>query len=123
METCWLPALDSDGIDVFIEAMAATVSPGCAIFTHEFRAPPRATGGGDGVRPASRPCAGRDPGDIRRPVGRTPGASEKRTYSTSDMEPIARGFADYGVRFLSPDQIAEQMPSYAAAVRKKANGG
>ena len=36
---------------------------------------------------------------------------------------IARGFADYGVRFLSPDQIAEQMPSYAAAVRKKANGG
>ncbi len=37
METCWLPALDSDRIDVFIEAMAAAVSPGCAIFTHEFR--------------------------------------------------------------------------------------
>ncbi len=37
METCWLPALDSDSIDVFIEAMAAAVSPGCAIFTHEFR--------------------------------------------------------------------------------------
>ena len=49
--------------------------------------------------------------------------SEARTYSTSDMDPIARGFADYGVWFLSPDQIAEQMPSYAAAVRKKANGG
>jgi hypothetical protein len=37
METCWLPALDSGGIDVFIAAMAAAVSPGCAIFTHEFR--------------------------------------------------------------------------------------
>ena len=37
METCWLPALDSDSIDVFIEAMADAVSPGCAIFTHEFR--------------------------------------------------------------------------------------
>ena len=48
--------------------------------------------------------------------------SEARTYSTSDMDPIARGFANYGVRFLSPDQIAEQMPSYAAAMRKKTNG-
>jgi len=37
METCWVPALDSDGIDVFIQAMATAVSPGCAIFTHEFK--------------------------------------------------------------------------------------
>jgi FAD/FMN-containing dehydrogenase len=37
METCWLPALDGDGIDVFIRAMEAAVSPGCAIFTHEFK--------------------------------------------------------------------------------------
>ncbi len=37
METCWLPALDSDGIDVLIEAMATAVSPGCALLTHEFR--------------------------------------------------------------------------------------
>jgi hypothetical protein len=37
METCWLPALDSGGIDAFIEAMATAVSPGCAIITHEFR--------------------------------------------------------------------------------------
>src|SRR5262249_30606073 len=37
METCWLPALDSTSIDVFIAAMAAAVSPGCAILTHEFR--------------------------------------------------------------------------------------
>jgi FAD/FMN-containing dehydrogenase len=37
METCWLPALDNASIDVFIEAMAAAISPGCAIFTHEFK--------------------------------------------------------------------------------------
>jgi len=37
METCWLPALDGKSIDVFIEAMATAVSPGCAVFTHEFR--------------------------------------------------------------------------------------
>jgi hypothetical protein len=37
MEKCWLPALDGGSIDVFIQAMATAVSPGCAIFTHEFR--------------------------------------------------------------------------------------
>jgi FAD/FMN-containing dehydrogenase len=37
METCWLEALDSGGIDAFIQAMAAAVSPGCAIVTHEYR--------------------------------------------------------------------------------------
>lgn len=37
METAWLPALDSDSIDAFIQAMAIAVSPGCAIVTHEFR--------------------------------------------------------------------------------------
>ncbi|GLR89120.1 6-hydroxy-D-nicotine oxidase [Bradyrhizobium iriomotense] len=37
METCWLPTLDSRGIDVFIRAMAIAPSPGCAIVTHEFR--------------------------------------------------------------------------------------
>jgi len=37
METCWVPALDSDCIDVFIRAMETTVSAGCAIFTHEFK--------------------------------------------------------------------------------------
>jgi FAD/FMN-containing dehydrogenase len=36
METCWLPTLDSRSIDVFIQSMAA-VSPGCAVFTHEFK--------------------------------------------------------------------------------------
>lgn len=47
---------------------------------------------------------------------------EAITYATADMEPVVRDFADYGVRILSPDQIAEQMPSYAAALQKKANG-
>ena len=37
METCWLPALDSASIDVFVEAMENAASPGCAVFTHEFR--------------------------------------------------------------------------------------
>jgi FAD/FMN-containing dehydrogenase len=37
METCWLPALDNGSIDVFIEAMTTAVSPGCAVFTHEFK--------------------------------------------------------------------------------------
>jgi len=37
METCWLPSLDSSSIDIFVQAMETAVSPGCAIFTHEFR--------------------------------------------------------------------------------------
>jgi len=37
METCWLPKLDSQSIDIFIRTMAAAASPGCAIITHEFR--------------------------------------------------------------------------------------
>src|SRR5262249_25937520 len=37
METCWLPSLDSGSIDTFAQEMETAVSPGCAIFTHEFR--------------------------------------------------------------------------------------
>jgi FAD binding domain-containing protein/berberine-like enzyme len=37
MDSCWLPSLDRDAIDAFIDAMENTVSPGCAIITHEFR--------------------------------------------------------------------------------------
>jgi FAD/FMN-containing dehydrogenase len=36
-ETCWLDALDDDGIDIFVRAMGNAPSPGCAIFTHEFK--------------------------------------------------------------------------------------
>ena len=37
MESCCLPALDSDSSGKFIEAMKSAVSPGCAIFTHDFK--------------------------------------------------------------------------------------
>jgi len=37
MDTCWIPALDDVSVDLFIHAMKTAVSPGCAIFTHEFR--------------------------------------------------------------------------------------
>jgi FAD/FMN-containing dehydrogenase len=37
METCWLPRLDSGSISALIQAIATSASPGCAIFTHEFR--------------------------------------------------------------------------------------
>ena len=37
METCSLPALDSTSVDIFIEAAANAVSPGCVIITHEFK--------------------------------------------------------------------------------------
>jgi hypothetical protein len=37
METCWLPALERDSVGAFTQAMAAAVSPGCAILTHAFR--------------------------------------------------------------------------------------
>jgi FAD/FMN-containing dehydrogenase len=37
METAWLPTLDSRSIDALVEAMAAAVSPGCMILTHELR--------------------------------------------------------------------------------------
>lgn len=37
MDTCWIPKLDSESIDVFIRAMATAASPGCAIIAHEFR--------------------------------------------------------------------------------------
>jgi len=37
METCWLPVLDSSSIGAFVEAMETAVSPGCGVFTHEFK--------------------------------------------------------------------------------------
>jgi FAD/FMN-containing dehydrogenase len=37
IETCWLPALDSRGVAAFIAATKSAVSPGCAVFTHEFK--------------------------------------------------------------------------------------
>jgi len=37
METCWVPLLDSATIAAFMHTMEAAASPGCAIFTHEFK--------------------------------------------------------------------------------------
>jgi FAD binding domain/Berberine and berberine like len=37
MQTCWMPALDSGSIDVFLQAVKTAVSPGCAIVTHDFK--------------------------------------------------------------------------------------
>jgi FAD/FMN-containing dehydrogenase len=37
MQTCSVPVIDSISIDAFIQAMETAVSPGCAIFTHEFK--------------------------------------------------------------------------------------
>ena len=49
--------------------------------------------------------------------------SKAITYSMAEMEHVARGFADFGIRVLSADEIAEQMPSYAAALKTRAHGG
>src|SRR5215831_20973797 len=37
MQTCWLPAMAGGSITPFLEAMKRAVSPGCAMFTHEFK--------------------------------------------------------------------------------------
>lgn len=37
METCSLPVFNRACVDTFVYAMETAVSPGCAIFTHEFR--------------------------------------------------------------------------------------
>jgi hypothetical protein len=41
-ETCWLPALDSRSIDIFIAAMETAVSPGCAVLPMNLGVQPRA---------------------------------------------------------------------------------
>jgi mannose-6-phosphate isomerase-like protein (cupin superfamily) len=41
---------------------------------------------------------------------------EAATYSTSDLEPVTQAFEEYGARLLSPDEIAEQMPLFFAAI-------
>ena len=37
------------------------------------------------------------------------------TYSTSNLDSVIQAFEKHGVRFLSPDEVAEQMPLYFAA--------
>jgi mannose-6-phosphate isomerase-like protein (cupin superfamily) len=43
---------------------------------------------------------------------------EAATYSTSDLEPAIRAFEEYGARFLSPHEVAEQMPLYFVAINE-----
>jgi hypothetical protein len=40
------------------------------------------------------------------------------TYSPSNREQTIRVFEKYAVRFLSPDEVAEQMPLYFATLNK-----
>jgi len=47
--------------------------------------------------------------------------SEAITYSMVEVEQTARRFSDYGARFLTPDEIAAQLPSYPKSV--PANAG
>jgi FAD/FMN-containing dehydrogenase len=37
METCWIPAIDGSSITPFIEVIERADSPGCALFTHDFK--------------------------------------------------------------------------------------
>jgi mannose-6-phosphate isomerase-like protein (cupin superfamily) len=39
------------------------------------------------------------------------------TYSTGDVKTIAKRLNDYGVRILSPEEVAEQMPLYSRATQ------
>ena len=42
------------------------------------------------------------------------------TYSTSNLDSVIRAFQKHGVRFLSPDEVAKQMPLYFAALHETA---
>jgi hypothetical protein len=39
------------------------------------------------------------------------------TYSTGDVKTIAKRLNDYGVRILSPEEVAEQMPLHSRATQ------
>ena len=43
------------------------------------------------------------------------------TYSTADFEQTAQRFSRYGVRFLVPDEVAEQLPLYPKLVPANAD--
>jgi len=44
---------------------------------------------------------------------------ETVTYSTGDLRQTAQRLSEYGARFLTPDEIAEQMPSYPRPLQSK----
>ncbi len=43
--------------------------------------------------------------------------TETLTYSTGDVKAIAKRLNDYGVRILTPEEVAEQMPLYSRATQ------
>jgi len=45
--------------------------------------------------------------------------SEAITYSKSDLKETAQRFSAYGVRFLTPDEIAKQLPLYPKPLRRR----
>jgi len=47
--------------------------------------------------------------------------SEATTYSKVEIEETAQRFSDYGARFLTPDEVAQQLPLYPKSV--PANAG
>lgn len=47
--------------------------------------------------------------------------SEAITYSMVELEQTARRFSEYGARFLTPDEIKEQLPLYPEPVPPNSN--
>ena len=76
MDTCWLPALDSAAIEVFVEAMDTAASdPVRPLHPRVQRRRLARTGGGNSLWSPPRPRAGRDPRHLRRSVGQGRGAT------------------------------------------------
>ena len=99
LETCSLPALDSRSVDAFIGAMETAVSPGCAVFTHEFkgaasRVPEEATA--FGLRRDHR--VGRDYRVVRRRAGQRRGGA---------TPPMGAGHARGLRRHRAPRRLSE----------------
>jgi hypothetical protein len=42
------------------------------------------------------------------------------TYSTTDLKKTAQRFTEYGVRFLAPDEVDEQLPLYPNPLPREA---
>jgi mannose-6-phosphate isomerase-like protein (cupin superfamily) len=107
--------------DVFVGGEAFKLGAGGCVFM------PRLTPHGFIIRsPRFRMLALFEPGGIEgyfRSRSTSPAEldlpGEAITYATADMEPVVRELAGYGVRVLSPDQITEQMPLYAAAIQRR----
>jgi len=109
--------------DVYVEREAFTVTTGECIFLPRFtphafviRSPRLrlltllAPGGlEEAFRGVSSPALKLEP-----PTGAL-------TYSQTDLEEIVRRFSDYGARFLTQEEIVDQMPLYAKRLPPNSN--